>query len=781
CCGTSNTYCDTATIGKGTYKCVQCPTCTSLNVQCGSVSAQCGTLNCGTCLTGTCSNGQCVSSCPSILEYYDCIRSGIPCIWCLECLNLPGKYSGSTSKCLDPSTSSCSYSCVIGQCSANCVTDTDCSTGQYCSSTCQCASSGITISGHVTSNGLGVSGATITISYSSCFTGAQPSPVTTTTNSNGYYTVTLSLDWSGCSAHISASKTGCTFTPSPATVTLTGNTITQDFSGSCQATCTSSWTCSDWSQCVSNTQTRTCTDSNNCESSYTESQQCTSTPCAGICTQNPCSSYQSCTSLPGTCNGYCCTGNDCSTSKGPYNISGYTITSSNSAIPSVSIQAKIGSCPGSSVLNTYTTNSQGYYFISSNNQQLCLTPSKTSYIFEPSSYSASLILTLAQQNFTGSTVPTCSLSDAYFAKSPDDNTIVTSAIQGDTVNLIVKGNSNCNNRNITFTIKEYDPGSSDDPVSQNPQSATFTNGQAKTSWIVEWQDDGITGGNPEYYFTAYEGSNTISSGTTDDRLLIVLESGSSGTCSNGNINSGEDCDGDNLNSKTCSLLGWDSGTLNCDASCHFDFSSCTPPGTCDNDNNKETGEECDGSDLNSITQCENIDQHYTSGTLSCNNCLYNESNCKTSSQCAFDCSENNICEGNCVFSSKCSEDPDCKCSNYVLFGYSECTKDECLDGWDTSIYTNHGENSGCCAIPTCYPSQCYSAWECSDWSACEQGKKTRTCNLKGTLPQGCPDYSPNQEKTCLSEAEFPFFSPIQIIYVILLLIAFYGYKLKRKH
>ncbi|MCX6712035.1 MAG: hypothetical protein NT139_03295, partial [Candidatus Woesearchaeota archaeon] len=76
---------------------------------------------------------------------------------------------------------------------------------------------------------------------------------------------------------------------------------------------------------------------------------------------------------------------------------------------------------------------------------------------------------------------------------------------------------------------------------------------------------------------------------------------------------------------------------------------------------------------------------------------------------------------------------------------------------------------------------CYSAWECSDWGPCENGKKTRTCDLKGTLPQDCPQYSPDTQKTCLTEAEFPFFSPVQIVYVILLLIAFYGYKLKRKH
>jgi len=758
--------------------CTCIPTGSCSGYQCGVVSNGCGTiLHCGDCDTTkclTCSSGQCVSSCTGtqICAKGQCIASCTPNCkgrFCGpdgcggSCGTCTGGYCSSSGNCCGANMINCDPGCTRTS-----YTDANGCTQYGCS--CPTPPPVCKTSGSCTSNGECCSGYYCNGMTSMCESSTLCDPCVR----NGY----KCGEWiSTCGGAHPVSCGTC-----DTTKCLTCS------SGKCVSSCTGTQICSN-GQCVTPT-CYTCADygytcgtyTNNCGQTIYCGADCIQPPptCTGSCKSNTCSSYSSCTSLTGTCSsGYCCTGSCTTITIGPYNISGYTLTSSNTAISSITIEAKIGSCPGSSALNTYTTNAQGYYFISSNNQALCLTPNKTSYTFQPSSYSASLSLTLTKQNFTGSLIPQCSLSDAYFAKSSNDNTIITSAVQGDIVNLIVKGNSNCNNKNVTFVIKEYDIGSSDDPVNINPNSATFSNSQAKTSWTAEWQDDGPLGGNPEYYFTAYEGSNSISSGTTDDRLLVVSKSGAE-ACGNGVINTGEDCDGSNLNSSTCASLSWSSGTLKCDASCHFDFNSCIS-NPCNNNNKKEKGEECDGSDLNSVTYCKEINSDYTSGNLSCANCLYNESNCKISSQCSYDCSKDNLCEPNCAFSSKCTEDPDCICSDYVEFGYSECTKDECLDGWDTSVYKNHGTNSGCCAIPTCYPSQCYSAWECSDWSTCENSKKTRTCTLKNTLSENCPQYSPDKEKSCLTEAEFPFFSPIQIIYVILLLIMFYGYKLKRKH
>ena len=376
----------------------------------------------------------------------------------------------------------------------------------------------------------------------------------------------------------------------------------------------------------------------------------------------------------------------------------------------------------------------------------------------------------------------CSLSDAYFSK--DNNNIITKAQEGDTVNLIVKADSNCNNKQITFTLKEYD-FTKDDPVSINPQPAIYNNGQAKTIWVAEWQDDGLLGGDPEYYFKASDGFNNISSGTTSDRLLVVSKKSS-------------DICGDNVCDHTIGEY-----CNNCESDCGSCIGNCGD-GTCQEDESCLTCVADCGECSNNKTKCgDNVCDHKAPSNEYCNNCKSDCGFCKKDcgddycdpsetcancnedcgicKDCKLNCTANGVCEPNCAFNSKCVEDLDCKCSNYVIFGYSECTKDECSDGWDTNVYKNHGVNSGCCATPTCYPSECYLAWTCTPWSPCENGEKTRTCTLTGTLPQNCPTYGPDEKKSCLTEAEFPFFSPIQIIYVLLLLIGFYVYKLKRKH
>jgi hypothetical protein len=46
-------------------------------------------------------------------------------------------------------------------------------------------------------------------------------------------------------------------------------------------------------------------------------------------------------------------------------------------------------------------------------------------------------------------------------------------------------------------------------------------------------------------------------------------------CGNKIINTGEDCDGTNLNGKSCISLGYAGGTLKCSSACRFDTSSCT--------------------------------------------------------------------------------------------------------------------------------------------------------------------------------------------------------------
>lgn len=92
--------------------------------------------------------------------------------------------------------------------------------------------------------------------------------------------------------------------------------------------------------------------------------------------------------------------------------------------------------------------------------------------------------------------------------------------------------------------------------------------------------------------------------------------GPSGICADGQINSGEDCDGTNLGGATCTSLGmgFSGGSLSCSNSCRFDTSSCTSSQSCGN-TVIDAGEVCDGGNLAGET-CAT--QGFDGGTLACN-------------------------------------------------------------------------------------------------------------------------------------------------------------------
>jgi hypothetical protein len=52
------------------------------------------------------------------------------------------------------------------------------------------------------------------------------------------------------------------------------------------------------------------------------------------------------------------------------------------------------------------------------------------------------------------------------------------------------------------------------------------------------------------------------------------------TCGNGTIETGEDCDGSNLNGSTCQSLGFLGGTLSCSGACTYDTSACQAAISC---------------------------------------------------------------------------------------------------------------------------------------------------------------------------------------------------------
>lgn len=48
-------------------------------------------------------------------------------------------------------------------------------------------------------------------------------------------------------------------------------------------------------------------------------------------------------------------------------------------------------------------------------------------------------------------------------------------------------------------------------------------------------------------------------------------------CGNSAVEGSEDCEGSNLNGKSCTSLGYSSGSLSCDIACSFDTSACISP------------------------------------------------------------------------------------------------------------------------------------------------------------------------------------------------------------
>lgn len=87
----------------------------------------------------------------------------------------------------------------------------------------------------------------------------------------------------------------------------------------------------------------------------------------------------------------------------------------------------------------------------------------------------------------------CSLIDAQWN--------IESAIAGQRVYLQVTGTPSCSGLKMSFKIWEDDT-SDDTPATVTPLNVSFNGATATGTWLAEWMDDGVFGGDPEYYFNA---------------------------------------------------------------------------------------------------------------------------------------------------------------------------------------------------------------------------------------------------------------------------------------
>ncbi len=228
-------------------------------------------------------------------------------------------------------------------------------------------------------------------------------------------------------------------------------------------------------------------------------------------------------------------------------------------------------------------------------------------------------------------------------------------------------------------------------------------------------------------------------------------------CGNGVINTGESCDGSNLNEEDCaSVLGAGyTGTLSCNSNCTFDTSGCTAP-LCPN-GNIDAGEQCDGANLNGKT-C--VTEGFDSGNLTCNtDCTFNTSGCSSSYICTgSDPANATLCPGSDTGLT----------ANTPKTSMMTCTGAKC-EYYCNSGYCPAGTPPVCVAIPTCnnVPSNstkcsngggltCGNTYNATLVSSCTAGNICEyTCNsgyyLSGgvCVPYICTGADPSNASFCV--------------------------------
>ncbi len=221
-------------------------------------------------------------------------------------------------------------------------------------------------------------------------------------------------------------------------------------------------------------------------------------------------------------------------------------------------------------------------------------------------------------------------------------------------------------------------------------------------------------------------------------------------CNNGTKETGEQCDGSDLGTETCITQGFLGGTLACTSSCTFDTSGCISQ-ICLN-GTKEGTEECDGSDYGGAT-CQTLG--FVGGSLSCSGtCTIDTSNCTMCGNNSVDAGEQ--CDGSNLNGQTCLsrgfDGGTLGCSGSCSFDTSSCTTITCgnsivegneqCDGANLNGQTcvSQGYAGGTLA---CQPGSC--AFDTSGCTMCgnssiDTGEQCDSANLNGASceSQGYP-------------------------------------------
>ena len=285
-------------------------------------------------------------------------------------------------------------------------------------------------------------------------------------------------------------------------------------------------------------------------------------------------------------------------------------------------------------------------------------------------------------------VPPCLISSATWSTG--------SVEEGTAVGLNVQ-TTNCNNGEIvSFVIKEDDTIGDDDVIT-NPINTIINSNTASGIWTAEWQEEGWPESDPpEYYFTVTVDGNSLQSSTPELTVTEGIQCVGVSYCSD--YSTKTSCEADRCDTGEASApSNICTGKFNSETGC-YDYVTCgcawnddsdecesswdseVSCGTCGN-TVRDFGEECDDGNTVSGDGCSsscifesNIDPPCALGLTLCND-----------NTCSLNCEDTDTAVADCNYDDVCDSDEGCTCSD------CNSEEDTCQEGLLCNII-----DSACC-------------------------------------------------------------------------------------